>query len=98
MKEDLLKGISEELINKAKACKSSEEIFALAKEEGVELTEEQLEAVNGGYCKKTDKYQCPECGQHYCYIRDYNEYTKIIYLTCLNCDHLWMQQEPNWPE
>ena len=64
MREDIFKGISEELINKAKACKSPEEIFALAKEEGIELTEEQLEAVNGGYCKKTDKYQCPECGQH----------------------------------
>ena len=30
------------------ACQSPEEIFALAKEENVELTDEELEAVSGG--------------------------------------------------
>lgn len=33
------------------ACKSSEEILALAKEEGVQLSDEQLEAVSGGACQ-----------------------------------------------
>ena len=60
MREDLFKGISEELINKAKACKNPEEIMALAKEEGIELTEEQLAAVSGGYCLEAPP--CPYCG------------------------------------
>ena len=60
MREDLFKGISEELINKAKACKSAEEILALAKEEGIELTEEQLAAVSGGYC--LEAAPGPYCG------------------------------------
>ena len=33
---------------KLDACKSPEEVLALAKEEGVELTEEQLDQITGG--------------------------------------------------
>ena len=50
MKKDLLKGLNEEQIAKVKACKNQEELLKLAKEEGIELTSEQLEAVSGGAC------------------------------------------------
>lgn len=50
MKEELLKGLSEEQIAKVRACKNSEELLALAKAEGVELTDEQLAAISGGAC------------------------------------------------
>ena len=42
------KDLSPELQEKARACKSAEDILALAQEEGYELSEEELEAVNGG--------------------------------------------------
>ena len=42
MKNELLKGLSEEQIAKVKACKNNDELLALAKEEGIELTDEQL--------------------------------------------------------
>ena len=59
MREELLKGLTEEQIAKIKACKNNEEILKLAKEEGVELTDEQLEAVSGGsLCAPV----CPNCG------------------------------------
>lgn len=62
MREELLKGLSEEQIAKVKACKSSAEILSLAKEEGIELTEEQLNAISGG-CKLTlSIVECPYCG------------------------------------
>ena len=48
MKKELLKGLTEEQISRVKACKNIEETLAVAKEEGIELTEEQLEAVSGG--------------------------------------------------
>ena len=51
MRKDLLKGLTEEQIKKVEACKSSEEILALAKSEGVQLSDEQLEAVSGGACQ-----------------------------------------------
>ena len=50
MREELLKGLSEEQIAKVKACKNSDELLSMAKAEGVELTAEQLEAINGGAC------------------------------------------------
>lgn len=50
--------LSPELIEKARACKTGEELSALAAEVGVELSDEQLEAVSGGSwatdCPKED--------------------------------------------
>ncbi len=63
MRKELLKGLSEEQIKKVEACKSSEEILNLAKAEGIELTDEQLEAVSGGGCfDGFKKRKCPDCG------------------------------------
>ena len=48
MKQELLEGLTKEQIARVKACKNSEELLALAKAEGIELTSEQLETVSGG--------------------------------------------------
>ena len=53
MKKELLKGLTEDQIAKVKACANTSDLLALAKDEGVELTPEQLEAVNGGACSKS---------------------------------------------
>ena len=59
MKEELLKGLTKDQIAKVKACRNQEEILRIAKEEGVELTSEQLEVVSGGsLCAPV----CPNCG------------------------------------
>lgn len=42
------KDLSPELREKVKACKSSEELFALAKSEGHKLTEDELASIAGG--------------------------------------------------
>ena len=66
MKKELLKGLTEEQIAKVKACKSHEELLALAKAEGIELTDEQLEVVNGGGCtsEPSSNEKCPKCGSN----------------------------------
>ena len=87
MKQELLKGLSEEQIAKAKECKNQEELLKLAKEEGVELTSEQIEAVSGGGCFSSMK--CPNCGS--------NDFRKLpIYQVsgcstykCNQCGHEW---------
>ena len=43
-----IEDLSPELQEKVKSCQSGEELMALAKEEGYDLTDEQLEAVAGG--------------------------------------------------
>lgn len=59
MRSELLKGLNDEQIAKLKSCKNNEEILQLAKAQGVELTDEQLEAVSGGsLCAPA----CPNCG------------------------------------
>ena len=55
MKQDLLKGLTEEQIARVKACKNSDELLEMAKKEGIELTDEQLEAISGGACSGEDK-------------------------------------------
>ena len=41
--------LTEEQKAKAQACKTPEDVLALAKEEGYELSDEELEAVSGGW-------------------------------------------------
>ena len=72
MNKDLVKGLTKEQIAKVKACKNSDELLALAKAEGVELTDEQLTAINGGgACSVVsdigdfiNPFDCPECGSN----------------------------------
>ncbi|MBQ9000416.1 MAG: Nif11-like leader peptide family natural product precursor [Eggerthellaceae bacterium] len=53
--------INPELQEKAKACKTPEDILALAKEEGYELSNEELEAMSGGgeWVKRCNDNTCP---------------------------------------
>ena len=50
--------LSPELREKARACGSSEELFELAKEEGMEIPDEQLEGIAGGLCSEHE-WGCP---------------------------------------
>ena len=87
MRQELLKGLTEEQIAKVKACKNQEELLTLAKEEGIELTEEQLEAVSGGNCVVPSFYSdkpCPTCGGHDCQTI-YNGDNQVAYYYCNNC-------------
>ena len=96
MREELLKGLSDEQIKKVEACKSSEEVLNLAKAEGMELTYEQLEAVSGGGCHNRPITKCPECGstdinenhwtQEHCYLHIYE---------CRKCGHYWEVEQPH---
>ena len=46
--ESIYENLSDEVKGKLKDCKSSENLMKLAQSEGIELSEEQLEAVAGG--------------------------------------------------
>ena len=89
MKKDLLIGLTDEQIARVKACKNPEEMLKLAKAEGIELTDEQLEAVSGGWCSKTTE-PCPKCGstsikkEH----RGRDTSMRTIFI-CKKCGHEW---------
>lgn len=50
MKKELLKGLTDEQIEKIKNFDNIQDLLQLAKDEGIELNQEQLEAINGGGC------------------------------------------------
>ena len=90
MKQELLKGLSEEQIAKVKACKNNEELLSMAKAEGIELTDEQLQVIaGGGVCSAIsdagdylNPFDCPKCGANDI-KKDGNNYT------CKKCGHTW---------
>lgn len=87
MKEELLKGLTEEQIAKLKACKNQEEILAAAKEEGIELSDEQLEAVTGGCGTAPEPLKCPKCGS-----TNVENYSSDMYCAhrCFACGQAWV--------
>ena len=99
MREELLKGLSEEQKKKLMECRSAEDVLVLAKAEGVELNDEQLEAVSGG-CggDGLGGIKCPKCGSSNIKLvssdaihHSGNNGTDEIVRTyrCLDCNHKW---------
>ena len=87
MKEDLLKGLTPEQIEKVRACKSHEELLEVAKKEGVELNEDQLEAISGGACEpqRPADTVCPQCGSSNTSVGDWDISDTRVECRCLDC-------------
>ena len=96
MKKELLEGLNEEQLEKASHCKSEAELLALAKEEGVELTSKQLEAVNGGACQhgpSVKETTCPHCNEMT--SGEYLETTPgdgKYHFVCKHCGFEWFEK------
>jgi len=87
MKKELFEGLTEEQIAKVRACKNGDELLALAKAEGVELSNEQLEAISGGGCFSS--FKCPNCGsKDYRKLSNYQVSGCSTY-HCNTCDYEW---------
>ena len=73
--------------------KVSAEDLALAKAEGIELTDEQLEAVSGGSCITGGR--CPQCNSDQVEIYEWDKYENYEYKgvwqnkKCKSCGYKW---------
>ena len=47
--KEMFDGLSDDLKKKVTECRTSEELMNLAKTEGIELSDEQLDAISGGF-------------------------------------------------
>ena len=62
------KDLSPELREKAEACKTPEELLALAKSEGYKLSDEEMEGISGG------KWSCSSFGERSdCHLNQWYE-------------------------
>jgi len=96
MKKELLKGLTDEQIEKVRAAGDVEELLSLAKKEGVELTDEQLEAVSGGFCTVFPK--CPKCGSkdQKVWFEDtpgYGDDVQDCHRKCKKCGYEWIDND-----
>ena len=82
------KDLSPEQMERA-AGKSPEEIIALAKAEGVELSQAQLEDIAGGgwFPDSALEKGCPKCGSKDVHVSSVGQ--TMVY-TCNACGHKWM--------
>ena len=81
-----LSDLTPEVREKVLGCETPEEILALAREVGHELTDEELEAVAGGVVEWGSQ-QCPMCLQY-----DVEEDTSVLgntFYKCNSCGHRW---------
>ena len=62
--ENILSTLTDELKKKLETAKSPEELIAIAKEAGHELSQNQLEAIAGGWCDDCGK----DCGIDECIL------------------------------
>ena len=52
--------LTSELVEQARKCMTPEERLAFIKENGIELSDEQLEAVSGGFTSSPTGAECPK--------------------------------------
>ena len=92
MRKELLNGLTEEQIRKVKECNDPRDLLQLAKDEGVELNEEQLNAVNGG-CNGAPGVglKCPKCDHAQVTLENIDGDVK--YLKCDNCGYRWTTKQ-----
>ena len=95
MKEELLKGLTEKQIEKASKCKSADELLALARDESVKLTPEQLAAISGGCGEVAARIgTCPQC-HHASTKGEYVETTPgdgRYHFVCPHCGYDWTEK------
>ena len=93
--EDYIKDLAPDLQEKARACGSTEELLALAREAKVPLPDEALAAIAGGDEADPDgcgDTKCPKCNSRDTVIYDHTG--TFMYWRCNNCGYKWEEQIP----
>lgn len=82
-----LSNLTPELKEKADACKTLEELLALAEEEGVELTDQQIQEISGGISPYAPVFACRRCySVNYKSFKDDKGNEKY---KCLDCGYVY---------
>ena len=85
--DSVYENLTDEQKEKAKQCKTMDELMALAGEWGIELPDEALDSIAGGGCaeKHKIKQQCPKC--HSLDVKTVPPHDNVF--ECMKCGHVW---------
>ena len=83
--EEYIKDLTPEQQEKAKACKTKEELIQLAAEEDVEIPMEALKNVAGGGCGKLEFF-CKDCGSTDIYLAEPDDSGYDYRQRCCHCN------------
>ena len=83
--EEYIKDLTPEQQEKAKACKTKEELIQLAAEEDVEIPMEALKNVAGGGCGQLEFY-CEDCGSTDIYLAEPDDSGYDYRQRCCHCN------------
>jgi len=81
--------IPPELEAEMEACKTPEEILALAKRKGYKLSDEDLAAVSGGWGAKDALPQCPSCHSYEVSMSTIFGSPGATRCVCSKCGYAW---------
>lgn len=90
------KDLTPEQHEKLLRCESPEDILALAKAEGYEMTDEELSEVSGGGWddplkeKVREKLKCPACGSYEVLRFPQPGVPGAVNCRCVHCGHAWI--------
>ena len=84
-----------ELQDKVRACESPEDILALAKSEGYELSDGELSEISGGDWsplkqKVQEALQCPDCGSYEVVRCPQPGVPGAVSCRCMHCGRAWV--------
>ena len=93
--KNMMEGFTNEQRKNVKKFDSLEEFRKYAEAEGINLTDIELQDVNGGL-QETDGEdpngkKCPKCGSRNTYEIYYFPDPGVVYYKCRNCGHVWSE-------
>ena len=78
-----------ELGEEMKACKTPEEVLALAKRKGYKLSEEDLAMISGGWSAEDALPQCPSCHSYEVSMSTIFGSPGTTRCACSKCGYTW---------
>ena len=88
-----IEGLTPDEQSKLDACSTPDDLIALAQAEGIELTDEQLDGVSGGWSDDAEPAgPCPKCSStntEMRWVKDWRN-SGTTYKGCNNCGYTWL--------
>ena len=84
-----------EQLEEAKALQTPEEMLAYARDNGIDLTDEEMDAIAGGGAYDDGSKICPHCGSCKTVLKQDRDNRKLYYRLCHSCGRRFGEKSTN---